>query len=311
MGDAVNRHARDLQVRRARRLAVEGQHAYTAPEVPFAHMGAATWNAPPPESIFVPSRARRARRQATVEGRRAVLETLRAGSSVHRILLSETAKQGPQIAEIIALAGAAGVLVEAVPREVLDRTTLTRRHQGVIALVPDPSYVAVDDLLARVRASGSPALIAVLDGIEDPQNFGAIARTVDAAGGHGVVIPARRAASITPGAVRASAGALEYVPVARVVNLPRALDALKRAGVWTVGLDQDADTVYTDVDFKLSTAIVVGGENRGISRLVRERCDILAAIPLLGELASLNASVAASIALYEAVRQRAGGAERP
>ena len=258
----------------------------------------------------MPSRARRARRQATVEGRRAVLEALRAGSQVHRVLLSETAKHGPQITEIIALASDADVPVEAVPREALDRASLTKRHQGVIALVPDPRYVEVDDLIARAQASGAPALIAVLDGIEDPHNFGAIVRTVDAAGGHGIVIPARRAASITPGAVRASAGALAHVPVARVVNLPRSLDVLKKAGVWAVGLDQDGETPYTEVDFRLPTAIVVGGENRGISRLVRERCDVLAAIPLEGELASLNASVAASIALYEAVRQRTGAAGR-
>ena len=253
----------------------------------------------------MPSRARRARRQATVEGRRAVLEALRAGRPVHRILLSETARRGPQISETIALAESAGIPVEAVPRETLDGASLTGRHQGVIALVPDPRYVEVADLIARAETSHSPVLIAVLDGIEDPHNLGAIVRTVDAAGGHGVVIRSRRAASITPGAVRASAGALEHVPVARVSNLPRALASLKQAGVWIVGLDQDGETPHTSVDFKLPTAIVVGGESRGISRLVREGCDVLASIPLRGELASLNASVAASIALYEAVRQRA------
>jgi len=255
----------------------------------------------------VPSRARRSRKQATVEGRRAVLEALRAGRPVHRILLSETATQGPQIAEIVALAGAASVPVEAVQRRELDGASLTGRHQGVVAMVPDPSYIGLEDLVARAQESGACALIVVLDGIEDPHNLGAIVRTVDAAGGHGIVIPTRRAASITPGAVRASAGALEHVPVARVPNLVRALDALKMAGVWIVGLDQDAGTEYTDVDFKAPTAIVVGGENRGISRLVREQCDVLASVPLRGELASLNASVAAAIALYEAVRQRDAG----
>ena len=256
----------------------------------------------------MPSRAHRARKQATVEGRRAVLEALRAGRPVHRILLSETATRGPQITEIVALADAAGVPVDTAQRRELDGTSLTGRHQGVIALVPDPTYVGLEDLVARAGESGVRALIVVLDGIEDPHNLGAIVRTVDAAGGHGIVIPTRRSASITPGAVRASAGALEHVPVARVPNLARALDALKRAGLWIVGLDQDAGTEYTDVDFKAPTAIVVGGENRGISRLVRERCDVLASLPLRGELASLNASVAASIALYEAVRQRAAGA---
>ena len=255
----------------------------------------------------MPSRARRARKQATVEGRRAVLEALRAGRPVQRILLSETARRGAQITEIVALADAGGVPVETAHRRELDGASLTGRHQGVIALVPDPRYVGVEDLVARAQGTGVCGLIVVLDGIEDPHNLGAIVRTVDAAGGHGIVIPARRAASITPGAVRASAGALEHVPVARVPNLARALDALKRAGMWIVGLDQDAGTEYTDVDFKAPTAIVVGGESRGISRLVRERCDVLASLPLGGELASLNASVAASIALYEAVRQRAAG----
>jgi len=233
-----------------------------------------------------------------------VLEALRAGRPINRILLSETATRGPQITEIVALADAGGILLKTEQRRDLDGASLTGRHQGVIALVPDPSYVGVEDLVARAQGTGASALIVVLDGIEDPHNLGAIVRTVDAAGGHGIVIPTRRAASITPGAVRASAGALEHVPVARVPNLVRAINDLKRAGMWIVGLDQDAGTEYTDVDFKEPTAIVVGGENRGISRLVRERCDVLASVPLRGELASLNASVATAIALYEAVRQR-------
>jgi len=234
-----------------------------------------------------------------------VLETLRAGRAVQRILMSETAEMGRQMAEIVALADAAGVVVEAVPRDALDRTALTGRHQGVIALVPDPQYATVEQIVANAEASGGPALIAVLDGIEDPHNFGAIVRTVDAAGGHGVVIPARRAVGITPGALRASAGALEHVPVARVTNVPRTLGALKSAGIWVVGLDQDGTKPYTEVDFQLPTAVLVGAEGSGISRLAREKCDVLATIPLRGRIASLNASVAASLALYEAVRQRA------
>jgi len=258
----------------------------------------------------MPSHARRARRQPTVEGRRAVLEALRAGRSALRILLSETADRGPQIAEIVVLAENVGIPVETAARDVLDRASLTRRHQGVIALVSDPQYVEVEDLIARAEASDSPALLVVLDGIEDPHNFGAIVRTADAAGAQGVVIRSRRAASISPGAERASAGALEHVPVARTANLVRALDSLKRAGVWVVGLDQNGDTEYTDVDFSVPSALVVGGEHRGVSRLVRERCDVLATIPLKGRLASLNASVAAAIGLYEAVRQRTDSSPR-
>jgi 23S rRNA (guanosine2251-2'-O)-methyltransferase len=150
----------------------------------------------------------------------------------------------------------------------------------------------------------------VLDGIQDPQNLGAISRTVDAAGGHGIVIPERRAVGVTPGAIRASAGALEHVQVARIVNMGRSIEQLKDAGIWVVGLDMAGETAYTEVDLTRPTALVVGSEGEGISRLVKEKCDVLAAIPLAGKLASLNASVAAAILLYEAVRQRGRSAKR-
>ena len=240
----------------------------------------------------------------TVEGRRPVLEALRSEVTVQRILMFEELERGPQIEEIIRLARAAAIPIEPARTRDLDRASATGKHQGVIALTPDPHYVPLDRLLIDASAGDDAPLIAVLDGIEDPQNLGAIARTVDCAGGHGLVIPERRAAGITPGAIRASAGALEHVPVARVVNLGRAVEEIKSAGVWTVGLDADAGQDYTQVDLTGPTAIVIGAEGSGLSRLVREKCDLLASIPLLGKLESLNVSVSAAIALYEAVRQR-------
>jgi 23S rRNA (guanosine2251-2'-O)-methyltransferase len=250
------------------------------------------------------SRFSRARATPTVEGRRAVLEALRAGREVHHILLADGADDGPQVQEILSLAQAAAVPVQTAPRQELDRRAATKHHQGVIASVSAARYAGLKALIADAQASGAPALIVVLDGIQDPQNLGAIARTVDAAGGQGIVVPERRAVGITPGALRASAGALEHVPVARVTNLSRAIEELKGAGIWAVGLDMAGGQAYTEVDYTRPTAIIVGGEGEGLSRLVREKCDVLAAIPLRGKIASLNASVAAAIVLYEAVRQR-------
>lgn len=229
---------------------------------------------------------------------------MRAGRKVHHILLADGMDDGPQIQEILSLAQAASVPVQTAPRHELDRRAATKHHQGVIAAVAAARYTGIEALIAGAQAGGAPPLIVVLDGIQDPQNLGAIARTLDAAGGHGLVVPERRAVGVTPGALRASAGALEHVPVARVTNLSRAIEELKRAGIWAVGLDMAGAHAYTEVDFTRPTAIIVGSEGEGLSRLAREKCDVLAAIPLKGKLASLNASVAAAIALYEAVRQR-------
>lgn len=240
----------------------------------------------------------------TVEGRRPVLEALRAGQKLRRLLLIEDVEQGPQIAEILERARAAGIPIETVSRRELDRLAATHRHQGVLAVAPNPEYVILEDLVEESLSGERPALLAVLDGIEDPQNLGAIIRTVDGAGGNGVIIPERRAVGITAGVRRAAAGATEHVPVARVVNLSRTLEFLKSAGFWVVGLDAAASRTYTHADFSRHVAIVVGSEGKGLSRLVREHCDELVSIPLLGELESLNASVSAGIVLYEVVRQR-------
>ncbi|MBI4220067.1 MAG: 23S rRNA (guanosine(2251)-2'-O)-methyltransferase RlmB [Chloroflexi bacterium] len=256
----------------------------------------------------MPSRRQRSKLGPTIEGRRPVLEALRAGREIERLLVAEGIERGPQIEEIIELAGTAGIEVQTVDRGELDRGAHTKHHQGIVALVQDVRYTPLEDLLALASERHETPLIVVLDGIEDPQNLGAIIRTLECAGGHGVVIAERRAVGVTPGVIRASAGATEHVKVARVTNLARTLDQLKEAGLWIFGLDAAGDRLHWETDFKVPAVLVVGSEGEGISRLVREKCDFLVRLPLRGKVESLNASVAAAVALYEIVRQRSGGA---
>jgi len=204
-------------------------------------------------------------------------------------------------------ARAAGVRVDRVDPAVLDRDARGGVHQGVVADVRDPDPCSVEDLVYSARAA---PLIVVLDGIEDPHNVGAILRTVDAAGGDGVVRQSRRAAPLDAAAAKASAGAVAWVRVAEVVNIARALEELKALNVWTVGLAGDASQTYNAVDFTLPTAIVLGAEGTGLRRLVRDRCDLVVSIPMSGHVESLNVSVAAGVVLFEAVRQRIEGVRR-
>lgn len=241
----------------------------------------------------------------TVEGRRAVLEAFRAETRIERLLVANGIEVGPQIREIISLAESAQVEIEHLERRELDRQSKTKKSQGVVAVLPDNRYVSIEDIIFDADSKSQILLIAVLDGIVDPHNLGAIARTIDAAGGHGIVIPERRAAGVTPGAIRASAGALMHLSVARVVNIPRTVDYLNQLGLQTLALDADADTEYTDADLTPPTAIVVGSEEKGVSRLARTKCTGAISIPMHGQLASLNASVSAAIVIYEAVKQRA------
>ncbi len=250
------------------------------------------------------SRYGRARGKPTIEGRRAVLEALRAGREVERILMYANAQLGPQLREIVFLADQAGIQVEAITRQNLDRTAATKKHQGVVAVVPDRRYAQLEDIILSADHRSEKTLIVILDGIQDPHNLGAIARTVDAAGAHGMVIPQRKAVGITPGAIRASAGALEHVQVAQVSNIAKTIRYLKTMNVRTVGLDADASADYTSADYTTPVALVAGSEERGMSQTVRSACDSLISIPLLGQVHSLNASVAAAIVLYEAARQR-------
>ena len=225
-----------------------------------------------------------------------VLEALRAGT-VRRLRVAE--RSGDRVREVIDAAGHAGVRVERVPAEAIDRLARGATHQGVIADVESERSVGLRDL-----AEGDAPLIVVLDGIEDPHNLGAILRTADAAGVSGVVAQTRRSALHAGTVAKTSAGALSHVRVAEVVNIARAIEELKDLGVWSVGLAGEATQSYDEVDFTGPTALVMGAEGPGLRRLVREKCDFLVSIPMAGHVGSLNVSVAAGVALFEAVRQR-------
>jgi 23S rRNA (guanosine2251-2'-O)-methyltransferase len=239
-----------------------------------------------------------------IEGRNPVLEALRAGRPINRILLSRTVQRHSVIGEILHLARARGVPVEPVDNQALRRLSETENNQGVIALAAVKDYISLDELFEVSKRKGELALYCILDGIEDPQNLGAIVRTADASGFHGIIVRARRAAGLTSVVAKVSAGAVEYVPVARVANIAQALEELKKAGVWSIGIDMQAKQEYTAVDYRMPTALVVGAEGVGMSDIVRKHCDILARIPMRGHIASLNASVAAALVMYEAYRQR-------
>jgi 23S rRNA (guanosine2251-2'-O)-methyltransferase len=233
-----------------------------------------------------------------IYGINAVLEAIRSGR-VRQVRITE--RGGARVQDVASAACAAGVRVRKVQPHDLDRAAGNGVHQGVVADVQDPENWSVPDL---VRGASGPPLIVVLDGIEDPHNVGAILRTADAAGADGVVRQSRHAAPLGGAAGKAAAGAISHVRIAEVVNVARAIDELKDAGVWTVGLAGDSPKRYDHIDLTVPTAIVLGAEGTGLRRLVRERCDWLASIPMRGHVQSLNVSVAAGIALFEAVRQR-------
>jgi 23S rRNA (guanosine2251-2'-O)-methyltransferase len=229
-----------------------------------------------------------------------VAEALRTGR-LRELRVSE--RSGPRVQPLIEEAGRRGVRVRVVPVDELARQARGGVHQGVVAEVQARGGATLDEL-ARIVEGAEPPLLVVLDGIEDPQNVGAILRSVDAAGGTGVIRQTRHAAPLDGAAAKASAGAVHHVPVADVVNIARAVEELKAAGVWTVGLDADAKVAYDAMDLTLPTAFVLGAEGTGMRRLVRERCDTLVSIPMRGHVDSLNVSAAAAVVLFEAVRQR-------
>ena len=241
----------------------------------------------------------RARDQVIIFGINPVIEALRAGR-VRRIRVA--ARGDNRVEEVFALARQRGVRVERVDEKALDRDARGGVHQGIVADLDPPRDYSVEELVAG--AAPEPPLIVVLDGIEDPHNIGAVLRSADAAGAHGVVRQARHAAPLDGVTMKASAGAAAHVRVATVVNIARAIEELSEAGVWSVGLAGDAPERYHDVDLTLPTAIVFGAEGSGLRRLVRERCDRLIRIPMAGSVSSLNVSVAAGVTLFEAVRQR-------
>src|SRR5271163_452260 len=237
-----------------------------------------------------------------ITGFHAVEEALAAGRPLDRILFAE-GRHGHRVAAVVRLAKPRGVPVRLEDRQQVDRATGTREHQGVAALGAAKPAVELEDLL---RAKTTDGLLVLLDGIEDPHNLGAIVRTSLAAGAQGVVIPERRAAGLSDTVERASAGALAHLPVARVKNLVRAMEEIKEAGYWLIGLDERAEKSYTEVDLKGSIGIVLGSEGEGLHELTRKRCDFLVSLPTTGPVRSLNVSVAAGVMLFEVVRQRGG-----
>ncbi len=241
---------------------------------------------------------------AVIEGKNPVIEALKSARHIDRIWLARNIKSDDAVSRILELAGERGIPVEYVDRETVESQSSVGVNQGVIAFAATRDYVSLDDLLKIPAEKNEPAFFIVLDGIEDPQNLGAILRTAEAAGAHGVVVRSRRAVGLTPAVFKASAGAAEYVPITMVANIAQTIEVLKKNNIWAVGIDAAGMLEYTKVNFKVPTAIVVGGEGKGLSELVKKRCDFLASIPMKGKISSLNASVAAALVMYEVVRQR-------
>lgn len=236
-------------------------------------------------------------------GRHAVLEALRAGRRVEHILVARGAHTRGALSELVALARDARVPVREVPREELDH--LARHHQGIVARIEAFKYVDVEELLALAQARGEPAFLLMLDSVQDPQNLGTLLRTAEAVQVHGVILAERRAAGVTPAVVKASAGAVQHVPIARVTNLARTIEQLKQANIWVMGLANEPQAQdVSGVDFKVPLTLVLGSEGAGLSRLVKTKCDFLIRLPMWGKVTSLNVAVAGSIVLYEAKLQR-------
>ncbi len=236
-------------------------------------------------------------------GIHAVREALEAGRPLDRIVIAK-GRQDTRVEQIVQLARRQGVSVRFEDRGQLDRLANSKDHQGVVAVTASRPASTLEDILAEANRSARKGLIVLLDGVEDPHNLGAIIRTALAAGAHGVVIPERRAAGLTDTVARSSAGALAHLPVAKVTNLSRAMEELKEAGYWLVGLDERAEKNYTEVDFTSPVGIVLGSEGQGLHELTRKRCDFLVSLPTSGPVKSLNVSVAAGVVLFEALRQR-------
>lgn len=250
-----------------------------------------------------PKREREDAPENMLEGRNAVTEALSAGRTIDKLFVAD-GDTDRALGRICAMAKQAGAVVVPTDRRKLDYMSATGAHQGVIAMVAAHDYASIDDILKKAQDAGEPPLIVICDELSDPHNLGAIIRTAECAGAHGIIIPKRRSVGLTAVVGKASAGALEYMPVARVSNITAAIDTLKKAGVWVYGTAAGGDTTLYKADLKSAAAIVIGNEGEGMSRLVSERCDFKVSIPMKGSISSLNASAAAAIMLYEAVRQR-------
>lgn len=239
-----------------------------------------------------------------IEGRHSVLEAFRSGQPVERLLVRKDCKDGP-VLSILREAKKTSTLVDFVPKERLDHMSETGRHQGVIAVLSAFHYSNIQDMLQLAKERGETPFFFLLDGIEDPHNLGAIIRTANLAGAHGVIIPKRRAVGLTATAVKASAGAIHYTPVAKVTNLVTTITELKKQGMWFACADMDGELMYNQ-NLTGPMGLVVGSEGTGVNRLVKENCDYITSIPMAGNIDSLNASVAAGVLAYEIVRQRLG-----
>ncbi len=241
---------------------------------------------------------------SVIEGRNAVMEAFRAGRPVDRLYILDGCHDGP-VLSIKREAQKHSAMIKYVEKERLDQLSETGRHQGVIAVTAAYEYASVEDILQAAREKQEPPFLILLDNIEDPHNLGAIIRTANLAGAHGVIIPKNRAVGLTATVARTSAGALNYTPVAKVTNLAKTIEDLKREGLWFVCADMDGTPMY-ELDMKGPVGLVIGSEGEGVGRLVKEKCDMSAAIPMKGNIDSLNASVAAGVLAYEIVRQRLG-----
>ena len=238
----------------------------------------------------------------TIEGRNAVIEAFRSGRTIDKLYVLDGCQDGP-VLTIKREAKKQDTIVKYVTKERLDQLSETGKHQGVIAVAAAYSYAEVEDILAAAREKGEPPFVILLDNIEDPHNLGAIIRTANLAGAHGIIIPKNHAVGLTATVARTSAGALNYTPVAKVTNLSRTIEDLKKEGLWFVCADMGGTSMYS-LDLKGPIGLVIGSEGEGVSRLVKEKCDMTAAIPMRGDIDSLNASVAAGVLAYEIVRQR-------
>lgn len=238
----------------------------------------------------------------TIEGRNAVLEAFRSGKTIDKLYVQDGCQDGP-ILSVKREAKRQDTLIRYVTRERLDQLSETGKHQGVIAVAAAYEYAQVEDILQAAKKKGEPPFLFLLDSVEDPHNLGAIIRTANLAGAHGVIIPKNRAVGLTAAVARTSAGALNYTPVAKVTNLAKTIEDLKKEGIWFVCADMDGTMMY-QLDLKGPIGLVIGNEGDGVGRLVKGKCDMVAAIPMKGDIDSLNASVAAGVLAYEIVRQR-------
>ncbi|MCX8002891.1 MAG: 23S rRNA (guanosine(2251)-2'-O)-methyltransferase RlmB [Anoxybacillus mongoliensis] len=235
-------------------------------------------------------------------GKNPVLEALKSGREMNKIWIAEGSQRG-QMQPIIQLAKEMGITVQYVPKKKMDQLS-DGNHQGVIAQVAAYRYYDIDDLFKKAEDQGEAPFFIILDELEDPHNLGSIMRTADAVGAHGIIIPKRRSVGLTATVAKASTGAIEYVPVVRVTNLARTVDELKERGVWIFGTDAKGNQDYRQLDGVIPLALVIGSEGKGISRLLRDKCDVLVRLPMIGHVTSLNASVAASLLMYEVYRKR-------